>query len=230
MDHVTVLVFGPLRERVGAPEVRLAGETVQELWDELVRRHPTAAADAGSVRVARNLDYCEWTTRVRDGDTIAFIPPVAGGSGEPAIHVQITTAAIDVAELIARAGSSRDGAVATFVGRVRDHNDGVSVSRIDYEAYAEMAEAEMRRIATDLYERGGISSIDIVHRVGTLEVGEASVAVVVAAPHRDTAFPACAEAIDLIKRSVPVWKREHRADGARWVDARHHHGSPMVTT
>jgi len=223
MDDVTVLVFGPLRERVGVPEVRVAGGTVQEVWDALVRRHPAAAADAGSIRAARNLNYCEWTTAVHSGDTIAFIPPVAGGSADvAAIRVEVTGSPIDITALIASAGTSRDGAVATFVGRVRDHSDGVAVERMDYEAYAEMAESEMRRIATDLFERGGITTISIVHRVGTLEVGEASVAVVVAAPHRDTAFPVCQEAIELIKRTVPVWKREHRPDGARWVDARQH--------
>ena len=123
--------------------------------------------------------------------------------------------------VIASAGSSRDGAVATFVGRVRDNSDGVAVHRIDYEAYAEMAELEMRRIGETLYERGGVSTITIVHRTGSLLVGEASVIVVVAAPHRDTAFPVCQEAMEMIKTTVPVWKREHRADGARWVDARH---------
>jgi molybdopterin synthase catalytic subunit len=123
--------------------------------------------------------------------------------------------------VIAGSGTSRDGAVATFIGRVRDHSDGVAVERIDYEAYAEMAEAEMRRIGDELFARGGISTITIVHRTGALMVGDASVLVVVTAPHRDTAFPACQEALELIKTTVPVWKREHRTDGARWVDARH---------
>lgn len=220
MDDVTVLVFGPLRERVGVAEVHVDGATVQEVWDELVRRHPAAAADAGSVRAARNLNYCEWTTAVRGGDTIAFIPPVAGGSDDP-LRVWMTDVPIDIGSVIASAGSSGDGAVAVFVGRVRDESDGVAVHRIDYESYAEMAESEMRRIGAELLDRGGISTITIVHRTGSLVVGDASVVVVVAAPHRDTAFPACAEAMELIKRTVPVWKREHRADGAHWVDARH---------
>jgi molybdopterin synthase catalytic subunit/molybdopterin converting factor small subunit len=223
MDDITVLVFGPLRERVGAPEVHVAGATVQEVWDELVRRHPAAAVDAGSVRAARNLGYCEWNTAVRGGDTIAFIPPVAGGSDEASpVRVWVTEVPIDIAAVIASAGTSRDGAVASFIGRVRDHSDGVAVRRIDYEAYAEMAEAEMRRIGDELFARGGISTITIVHRTGALLVGDASVLVVVTAPHRDMAFPACQEALELIKMTVPVWKREHRTDGARWVDARHH--------
>jgi molybdopterin synthase catalytic subunit len=159
---------------------------------------------------------------VHGGDTIAFIPPVAGGSeAQPPVRVWVTDAPIDVGSVIASAGTSHDGAVATFVGRVRDHSDGVGVHRIDYEAYAEMAESEMLRIGTELYDRGGISTITIVHRTGSLLIGDASVVVVVAAPHRDTAFPACQEALELIKSTVPVWKREHRTDGARWVDARH---------
>ena len=83
MDDITVLVFGPLRERVGVAEVHVDGATVQEVWDELVRLHPAAAVDARTVRAARNLGYCAWDTEVRDGDTIAFIPPVAGGSDDP---------------------------------------------------------------------------------------------------------------------------------------------------
>ena len=222
MDDITVLVFGPLRERVGVAEVHVAGATVQEVWDELVRRHPAAAVDAGSVRAARNLGYCEWNTAVRSGDTVAFIPPVAGGGVDQSpVRVWITDAPIAIESVIASAGTSRDGAVATFIGRVRDHSDGVAVQRMDYEAYTEMAESEMRRIGEELFARGGISTITIVHRTGSLLIGDASVVVVVAAPHRDTAFPACQEALELIKSTVPVWKREHRADGARWVDARH---------
>ncbi len=223
MADVTVLVFGPLRERVGTGEIQVDGATVQEVWDEVVRRHPAAGVDAASVRAARNLNYCEWTTAVQSGDIIAFIPPVAGGSEHPSpVRVWVTDAPIDVGSVIASAGSSRDGAVATFVGRVRDNSDGVGVERMDYEAYAEMAELEMRHIGETLHARGGVSTITIVHRTGSLLVGEASVLVVVAAPHRDTAFPVCQEAMEMIKTTVPVWKREHRADGARWVDARHH--------
>lgn len=222
MDDITVLVFGPLRERVGAGEVHVDGATVQDVWDELVRRHPAAAVEAGSVRAARNLGYCEWTTAVRSGDTIAFIPPVAGGAGDPSpVRVWITDSPIDVGSVIASAGTSHDGAVATFIGRVRDHSDGVAVRRLDYEAYAEMAEVEMRRIGEELFARGGIGTITIVHRTGALVIGDASVVVVVAAPHRNTAFPACEEALERIKSTVPVWKREHTDDGAHWVDARH---------
>lgn len=149
VDDVTVLVFGPLREHVGVSEIRVTGTTVQEVWNELVRRHPAAAVDAESVRAACNLNYCEWTTAVSGGDTVAFIPPVAGGSDDHSpVRVWITDAPIDIGSVIASAGTSSDGAVATFIGRVRDHSDGIAVQRMDYEAYAEMAESEMLRIGT----------------------------------------------------------------------------------
>jgi MoaE-MoaD fusion protein len=223
---VRVLVFGPLRERVGIAELYIEGSTVGEVWDGLVRAHPGAAASASSIRAARNLDYCDWNTVVHRGDTVAFIPPVAGGSGDDGpVHVRVTASVIDVAALIESVGTARDGAIAAFIGTVRDNSDGLAVTGIDYESYAEMAEVEMRRIGETLHARGGITSITMVHRIGALAVGEASVVVAVGAPHRDTAFPACEDAIAMIKQTLPVWKREHREDGARWVDARHEAGA-----
>jgi MoaE-MoaD fusion protein len=223
---VTVLVFGPLRERLGVRELQARGSTVREVWDAVMQQFPAAAGAAGGIRAARNLQYCEWDEKLLPGDTVAFLPPVAGGceaaSERGPVRVAVTDVPIDVAALMNDVGGDGDGAVAVFVGRVRDNSDGHPVSRIDYEVYREMAEREMRGIATSIATRAGITAITIVHRVGTLFVGEASVVIAVAAPHRDTAFPACQDAIEMIKRTVPVWKREHRDDGARWVDARHH--------
>jgi MoaE-MoaD fusion protein len=222
---VTVLVFGPLRERLGVRELQARGATVRDVWEAIVREFPAAQRASGGIRAARNLNYCDWDAALSSGDTVAFLPPVAGGSGaasEPeALRVAVTDLPIDVAAVMADVGGDGDGAVAVFVGRVRNSSDGHAVSHIDYEVYREMAESEMRDIATSLVARPGITAIAIVHRVGTLRVGEASVVIAVAAPHRDTAFPACADAIEMIKATVPFWKREHRDDGARWVDARH---------
>jgi molybdopterin synthase catalytic subunit len=222
VSEVTVLVFGPLRERVGVAELRGHGTTVAEVWAELADAHHIAAVPDG-IRAARNLEYCEWNTSVSPGDVIAFLPPVAGGSGVAAderVRVEISDepivigAAIDIA-------ADEDGAVAVFIGTVRNHSDGHAVSRIDYEAYPAMAESEMRRIAMTLIEREGVSRVAMTHRVGTLEVGDASVVIAVSGPHRAEALAACHDAIDMIKESVPIWKREHRDDGAHWVDARH---------
>ena len=232
MTQVTVLVFGPLRDRLGVREVAAQGATVSEVWDDLTRQFPSASVITG-IRPALNLTYCDWSAPVSSGDTVAFLPPVAGGSGaEPtteAVHVAIVAEPIDVAAVMELA-SRGDGAVAVFVGRVRDNSDGHAVSAIEYEVYREMAEREMRAIATSLLARDEISAIAIVHRVGTLDVGEASVAIAVAAPHRAAAFSACHDAIDMIKQSVPVWKREHRDDGARWVDARQGHDEGWAAT
>ena len=222
MNEVTVLVFGPLRERIGVPELRGHGTTVAEVWAELATTHNLGVVPDG-IRAARNLAYCEWNATVAPGDLIAFLPPVAGGSGvvtAPVVRVKISSSPIDL-ETAIDIGGDEDGAVAVFVGRVRNHSEGHRVSRIDYEAYAEMAEAEMRRIAVSLVERDGVSRVAITHRVGTLDVGDPSVVVAVSGPHRAEALAACRDAIDKIKESVPIWKREHRDDGVHWVDARH---------
>jgi len=219
-SEVTVLLFGPLRERVGAGELRLTGGTVREVWQALVKAHPGGSAAGDSIRAARNLHYCEWDETLEPGDTLAFIPPVAGGSGHDPVRAAITTSTIDIAEVIGTVGSAGDGAIASFIGTVRDNSEGFGVERIDYEAYTDMAEAEMRRIGGILYARGGITTISMVHRIGSVAVGDVCVVVAVAAPHRDAAFAACEESIAMIKRTLPVWKREHREDGARWVDAR----------
>jgi molybdopterin synthase catalytic subunit/molybdopterin converting factor small subunit len=222
---VTVLLFGPLRDRVGVSEMQAGGRTVREVWETVVRQFPAAADAARGLRAARNLDYCDWDAALSSGDTVAFVPPVAGGSGAGSapdpVRVAITEAPIDAAAVMADVGGDGDGAVAVFVGRVRNNSDGHQVARIDYDVYREMAEREMLQIATSIHARAGITAITIVHRVGTVLVGEASVVIAVAAPHRDAAFAACHDAIEMIKRTVPVWKREHRDDGAHWVDARH---------
>ena len=223
MSEVTVLVFGPLRERIGIPELRGHGATVAEVWADLATEHHLGEVPAG-VRAARNLEYCEWNETVSAGDVIAFLPPVAGGSGvttEPRVQVEISSSPIDLAAAI-DVGGDEDGAVAVFIGRVRNHSDGHAVSRIEYDVYPEMAELEMRRIALALIERDGVSRVAITHRVGTLDVGDASVVIAVSGPHRAAALAACHDTIDMIKESVPIWKREHRDDGAHWVDARQH--------
>lgn len=228
-SDVTVLVFGPLRERIGAAELHATGSTVAAVWDQVARAHGLDGFPAG-VRAALNREYCEWEAAVVPGDVIAFLPPVAGGSGAALgwrIRVAITDTPIDMAAATNVAGDG-DGALAAFVGRVRNHSEGHRVLRIDYEAYVEMAESEMWRIAEALMERDGVSAIAITHRVGRLEVGDASVVVAVSGPHRAAALAACGDAIDMVKATVPIWKREHRDDGTRWVDARHgaQHGTP----
>jgi molybdopterin synthase catalytic subunit len=130
----------------------------------------------------------------------------------------LTTDPIDVASMLGEARSS-DGAVCAFVGVVRDENEGRATTQIRYEAYGPMAESEMEKIAAGLARQWPAARVRMVHRVGLLTIGEASVAVVATAPHRDDAFAACRAAIDRIKTTVPIWKKEWYADGTEeWVD------------
>jgi molybdopterin synthase catalytic subunit len=132
--------------------------------------------------------------------------------------IRLQTDAIRVDELIESVGSDGDGAVAVFVGTVRDHNRGRRVLYLEYEAYPEMAASEMRRLVEQAGARFELSSVAIVHRTGRLEIGEASVAVAVAAAHRGDALEACRFLIDTFKRTVPIWKREVFEGGEVWIE------------
>lgn len=132
--------------------------------------------------------------------------------------MHLTSSPIDLPSLLAQARSG-DGAVATFVGVVRDHNDGRPTVRVQYEAYRDMAESEMEKIAAGLAREWPEVQVRIVHRVGLLGIGEASVAIVATSPHRAEAFAACRAAIDRVKTTVPIWKKEFHPDGSSdWVD------------
>ena len=124
---------------------------------------------------------------------------------------------LDLSRLIAAVGRADAGAIATFVGTTRDHNAGRRVIRLEYEAYPEMAIREMRRIGEQAVERFGVKALAIAHRIGVVEIGEASVAIAVSAAHRDAAFAACRFAIDRLKEIVPIWKKEHYVGGEIWI-------------
>jgi len=132
--------------------------------------------------------------------------------------IRIQPGPIDVSALAADVRGDRDGAIALFVGTVRDSNAGKPVLFLEYEAYTRMAELEMERIGAEATARFDVTRVAMIHRVGRVEIGEASVAIAVAAPHRAAALDACRFVIDTLKTSVPIWKREHFADGAVWVE------------
>jgi len=132
--------------------------------------------------------------------------------------IRLQSEEIRVAEVLESVGSDRDGAVALFLGTVRDHNRGRRVLHLEYEAYSTMAESEMKKLACDAERRFDVSAVAIVHRTGRLEIGEVSVAAAVAAPHRAAAFDACRFVIDELKRTVPIWKREAFAGGEVWIE------------
>ena len=137
--------------------------------------------------------------------------------------VRLQREPIDVAELLAGTRGDGDGAIAVFLGTVRNRSAGRSVRYLEYDAYDGMAEREMARIESEALSRFSLTTVSVAHRVGRLEIGEVSVAVVVAAPHRAAAMDACRFIIDTLKASVPIWKREHGEDGAVWIEG---HGPP----
>jgi molybdopterin synthase catalytic subunit len=172
------------------------------------------------VAYAVNQAYVRPEHVLQDGDEVALIPPISGGSGdEPRCAFSLSEAALDPRELERQARTDRDGALATFVGTTRDHNDGLAVRALCYEAYPEMVEKVMARLFAAACERFDVSRIRVAHRLGEVPIGEASVVVVVSAAHRGPAFEACRFVIDRLKEEAPIWKRELLADGngERWV-------------
>lgn len=221
MTTVRVLLFGPLRDAAGWSEREAHGATVEEVWGEVCRDAPRLADHRGSVRPAVDMAYGAWADVLTEGATVAFIPPVAGGSrGDLIVDAQLTREPIDVDALLERVRRGGDGAVDLFLGTVRDHSDGMAVSRLDYEAYEPMALTMMGSKTEAVARRTEVSALVLIHRLGELRVGDVAIAVAAAAPHRAEAFAACQALVDDVKSDVPIFKREHTAGDVRWVDAR----------
>jgi molybdopterin synthase catalytic subunit len=223
-QDLRVLFFGALRQALRCREmiVTLPAGTIEQVWAVVTADRPDVAVAREHVRCARNLHFCDWNTVVQPGDEVAFMPPVCGGAGdvEAGLSVALTTDGIDVAALLSHAGADEDGAVACFIGQVRNHGGGERVERLEYEAYGPMALATMREIAREARRHHRLTRVTLLHRVGELRVGEAAVVVITSAPHRADAFDGCRAIIDAVKRDVPIWKREHTPAGAVWLDAR----------
>lgn len=221
---VEVLLFARLRELAGQASLQVAlpsaSPSARHLWASLASAHPRLAGADSGLRVAINQSYAAWDSPVAPGDVVAFIPPVAGGTGRPGVHVWLTTDVLDPRTLEELVRTDADGAVCTFTGAVRDHAEGHPITDMDYEAYPGMAEAEMERIAHDAIDRFGVTAVAAVHRLGHLSIGDASVVVSVSAPHRAAAIDACRYVMDTLKAEVPIWKKEHGPDGSEWVDER----------
>jgi molybdopterin synthase catalytic subunit len=205
--RVTVRLFAGLRERAGAGRLELDGvERVADVWPRL-----GLGDEPDGLLYAVNRAYVDRAQALADGDEVALIPPVSGGafvlSAEP----------LDIATVAAEAASDEAGAVATFVGTVRRRSRGREVVRLEYEAFEEMAEPMLRRLADDLTARHGLTGVAVHHRVGSVAIGEASVVIAVSAPHRTAALDACREAIDTLKETIPLWKKEIYADGEEWI-------------
>ena len=228
--HVAVLLFGSLREAVGAKDLSVElppGASVAELRALLVESQPAFAAFGARLRVAVNRRFAADGAALADGDEVAFLPPVSGGSGSagrspggPALAARCTLSErpLDAGAVSARVAAPDAGGLVTFVGAVRERSRGRAIRHLEYEAYPPMALAEMERICDEAAQRWRGVRVAIAHRTGHLEVGELAVVVAAAAPHRAEAFEACRFAIDALKQSVPIWKKEVASDGEHWVD------------
>lgn len=216
---ITARLFARLREQAGTDceQLNLSEGTVADVYDALRARHPALEADLSLIRPARNQEFAEWVDPVADGDEVAFIPPVSGGSGVGVLF-ELTAEPLDARRLETAVAHAGAGAICTFTGIVRDNSRGEETTHLEYEAYAGMAEGEMRRIVDEIAERWPQARVAMAHRTGRLEIGEASVVVSVSCPHRAEAFAACKHGIDRLKESVPIWKKEFARSGAVWIE------------
>jgi molybdopterin synthase catalytic subunit len=234
--RIRVRLFAMQRELAGARELELSlapGASIEDAWVALVQRHPGLAPGRPAVRFARNGAYASPETALSDGDEVAMIPPVSGGSDRVRL-LELREAPFGseiLAELSERVASLDDGAVVGFLGVTRRspgtpapgqeaeaaRHEGRSVESLAYEAHPTMALDVMAEIADEIEARFGVTRLAIVHREGAVPLGEPSVAIVACAPHRDAAFAAARYAIDETKARAPIWKAEHFADGHVWI-------------
>ena len=227
---ITVRFFALYRERAGCGRITVDLEdcaTVGRLVAEVRRLLPDLAPPAVRVVAAVNAEYACYETPLSDGDEVALIPPVSGGDG----MIEITRDPLVPEEVTARVRKDTNGAVVTFLGTTRLFAEGRKVVRLEYEAYEEMALSEMEKVRQAVCSEWGLEDIAIAHRIGVVDVGEISLVIAVASPHRKEAFLACHRAVDLLKESVPIWKKELFEDGEHWVACEDHElPAPAPTT
>ncbi|HLI56709.1 MAG TPA: molybdenum cofactor biosynthesis protein MoaE [Actinomycetota bacterium] len=218
--RVRVRMFGALTSAVGAADEYLElpeGATAGDLVDLVGDRYPGAAPILQRVSVAVNLETESRDHPLADGDEVALLPPVAGGAGAK-VTTGVRADAISIDEVMDLVASPDAGGTVVFVGTVRNQSeDWGDVDHLDYSIYREMAEPLLARVAEEAADRWPLNGMCILHRVGSLPVGEQTVVVAASAPHRQEAFEAARYGIDEVKRRIPVWKLEIGPDGQRWI-------------
>ena len=221
--NVRVVLFAKPRELVGQPNVELAlptGATAADAWSQLSTRYDLGPLPR-SFRCAVNSEYAGWDDPLKEGDELAVIPPVSGGAvGQQRGLVALSEEPLDPTAIAQRVRGDGDGALVVFEGVVREQSRGKQVRALVYEAYGSMAHRQMEELAEEARRRWPISNLAVVHRTGTLQVGEVSVVIAVAAPHRGEAFDASEWLIDELKHKVPIWKKEIYTEGEAWIDDR----------
>jgi MoaE-MoaD fusion protein len=204
---VKVKLFAGLREHAGWSERDFDGIThVEDVWPAL-----SLGPEPAGLLYAVNKEYVERGHELSEGDEVAVIPPVSGGS------FRLSADALSLEAVVDEVRSGRAGAIAAFVGTTRVESRGRTVEHLDYEAYEGMAEQVMAEIADELKQRYDLCDIAIHHRTGRVEIGDASVVIAISAPHRQDALAACKDAIDTLKTKVPLWKKEVYEGGEEWI-------------
>lgn len=215
--RVNVLFFGALSDLAGtrSETVELRENArVEDLFALYEGRIPPLRQWRGAMAMAVNQEYAGPDAVLHDGDEIALLPPVSGGS----LRTSLTRTTIATVDVVASIKHPEDGAVVVFEGVVRDNTHGRRTLFLDYHAYEEMARKQLESLADQALQGFAIRDVRVEHRLGKIEIGETSVLIVVASAHRGAAFDACRWMIDTLKRTVPIWKREHFEDGAVWAD------------
>ena len=228
---IAVRFFALYRERAGRGRITVDlgdGSTVHHLVNEVRRLYPDLAPPTVEIVAAVNAEYARGETPLSDGDEVALIPPVSGGEG----MIEITRQPLNPEEITARVRKDTNGAVVTFLGTTRLFAEGRRVVRLEYEAYEEMALKEMEKVRLEVASQWDLEDIAIAHRIGVVDIGEISLVIAVASPHRKEAFRACHQAVDLLKETVPIWKKELFEDGEHWVACEDHEipASPREST
>ena len=226
--QVKLLFFASLKDIVGSRQLDFdvpSGATVNDLLERLEARYPGLRPYRSIVLTSLNEDYVERSTVISDGDEVAIFPPVSGGaSSEPVIAdrprevYRLTREAIDAREIADMILRPEDGALCIFEGVVRNNSKGKTTRYLEYEAYETMALKTMEEIGEFVRSAWEIGCVAIVHRLGRMEIGETSVAIIITSPHRRASFDACEYAIDRLKKIVPIWKKEFFDDGEIWIE------------
>jgi MoaE-MoaD fusion protein len=223
MIKLRIVYFAAARELADCAQEEVLLERsecdVVALCSWLSHTKPRLAPYLVRMRFAVNGEITGESTALHDGDEVTVLPPVAGGSAGDSVLAEVRSEALSVDEVLRAVQHASAGGVVVFLGVVRDHAEGKAVARLDYEAYVELANKEMKRILQALMQEHAGTRLAATHRVGELTIGDTAVVVAASAPHREQAFAVCRLAIDRIKQTVPIWKKEWAPDGsALWVN------------
>lgn len=228
--QVRILFFGVLKDLAGQATDSLSlpgGATLAEVLGHYEQRIPSLSGLKASIALSVNQEYARLETRLKDGDEIALLPPVSGGSEvkenaqgvlPPMRHAAIVSEKIDTQLVLDKLKQPEDGAAVVFEGVVRSNTRGRRTLYLNYEAYEEMALKQLESLSEKALSEFKVRDVAITHRLGRLEIGETSVLIAVASAHRAAAFEACRWLIDQLKKTVTIWKKEYFEDGAVWAD------------